>query len=71
MIYRIVPKKGRAVVKKDNVLINNYHPGYLHIHLDREPIKTDNVYEIVEIVVRHIERYRKVVIGKLREEICK
>jgi len=29
VVYRIVPKKGWAVVvKEDNVLIDNYHHGY-------------------------------------------
>lgn len=72
VIYRIVPKKGWAVVvKEDNVLIDNYHHGYPHIHPDREPNKTNDVYEVVEIVVRHIERYGKVVMEKLRDELCR
>ena len=71
VLYRIVPRKGWAVVvKEDNVLIDNYHHGYPHIHPEREPIKTDDVYEVVEIVVRHIERYGKVKLDKLREELC-
>ena len=58
VIYRIVPKKGWAVVvKEDNVLIDNYHHGYPHIHPDREPIKYDDVYVVVDIVVKHIEGY--------------
>ncbi len=71
VLYRIVPLKGWAVVvKEDNVLIDNYHHGYPHIHPDREPIKIVDVYEVVEIVVRHIERYGKVNLDKLREELC-
>ncbi len=71
VVYRIVPKKGWAVVvKEDNILIDNYHHGYPHIHPDREPIKTNDVYKVVEIVVRHIERYGRVVIEKLREDLC-
>ncbi len=72
VIYRIVPKKGWAVVvKEDNVLIDNYHYGYPHIHSDREPIKYDDIYKVVEIVVRHIEKYGKVELEKLREELCR
>ncbi len=71
VLYRIVPRKGWAVVvKEDNVLIDNYHHGYPHIHPEREPIKANDVYEVVEIVVRHIERYGKVKLDKLREELC-
>jgi len=71
VVYRIVPGKGWAVVvKEDKILIDNYHHGYPHIHPDREPIKTDDVYEVVKIVVRHIEKYGKVVIEKLRDELC-
>ena len=72
VIYRVVPGKGWAVVvKEDNVLIDNYHHGYPHIHPDRAPIKYDDVYKVVEIVVRHIERYGKVKIEKLRDELCR
>ena len=71
VIYRIVPKRGWAVVvKEDNVLIDNYHHGYAHIHPDRKRIKYDDVHKVVEIVVRHMEKYGKVEMEKLREELC-
>ena len=40
-------------------------------HSDGESIRTNDVYEVVEIVVRHIERYGRVVMEKLRDELCR
>ncbi|MBO8183111.1 MAG: hypothetical protein H0Z28_10025 [Archaeoglobus sp.] len=72
IIYRVVPKKGWAVViKEDNVLIDNYHHGFPHIHPERDPIKYEDVYEVVEIVIKHIERYGEIKLEKLRDELCR
>jgi len=71
VLYRIVPGKWAVVVKEDNVMIDNYHHGYPHIQPDRETIKINDVCGVVEIVVRHIERYGKVKLDKLREELCR
>jgi len=72
IIYRVVPKKGWAIViKEDNVLIDHYHHGFPHIHPERDPIKYEDVYEVVEIVIKHIEKYGEIKLEKLRDELCR
>ncbi|RLI79071.1 hypothetical protein DRP07_10450 [Archaeoglobales archaeon] len=72
IIYRVVPKKGWAIViKEDNVLIDHYHHSFPHIHPERDPIKYEDVYEVVEIVIKHIEKYGEIKLEKLRDELCR
>jgi hypothetical protein len=47
-----------VVVMPDELLIDNYHHGYPHIHPDREKIKVDTLEEALAIVLNHIENNR-------------
>lgn len=65
-------KRGWAVViMPDNILIDNYEHGYLHIHPNRDEIKTNSMEEVLNIVKLHIEINKKVDFKKLKEELIK
>lgn len=71
VVFRKIEDKGWAiVVKEDKVLIDNYHHGFAHIHPDRRKIKYQDLEDALEAVVKHIEKYGKINVERLREEIC-
>ena len=59
------------VIIPDNILLDNYEHGFPHIHPDRAEIKTKTLYETLFIVKAHIEKYKKVELDLLREELLK
>ncbi len=65
-------KRGWSIViMPDNILIDNYHHGYPHIHPDRDKIAYDNPQIIYKIICDHIARENKVVLDKLKKELMK
>ncbi len=75
MIYRRRSKRGWAIViMPDNVRIDNFH-GFPHLHLtekgNHEPIKYDSFDTVINIVIDHIERNRKLNKEKLILELKK
>ncbi len=71
ILFREVEGKGWAiVVKEDGLLIDSYHHGFAHIHPDRRKIKYTKLEDALEAVISHIEKYGKIELEKLREEIC-
>ena len=56
---------------QDIYLYENYEHGFPHIHPDRAMIKTKTLYETLFIVKANIEKYKKVELDLLREELLK
>ncbi|KZX11073.1 hypothetical protein [Methanobrevibacter curvatus] len=50
----------------DNILIDNFHHGHVHIHPDRREIKTQDLQSTLIIVLKHISTNKEVQYGKLR-----
>jgi hypothetical protein len=65
-------KKGWSIViMPDNILIDNFHHGYPHIHPDRKEIKIDEPNELLKEVLKHIAINHGVNYNKLRMELIK
>ncbi|MDR2543964.1 MAG: hypothetical protein LBD03_00175 [Methanobrevibacter sp.] len=50
----------------DEILIDNYHHGYPHIHPYREEIKTKTLEETLNVVLIHLDNNKGVNLKKLR-----
>jgi hypothetical protein len=71
-IYINQSKRGWSIViMPDNILIDNFHHGYPHIHPDRDEIAYDNPQKVYDIISNHIKREQGIKIKKLREELLK
>jgi hypothetical protein len=71
-IYINQSKKGWSVViMPDNILIDNFHHGYPHIHPDRDEIVYNDPQKVYDIISVHILREKGVKIKKLKEELLK
>ena len=69
-VYGSFNKKGWSVViMPDDILIDNYHHGYPHIHPDREEIKTKTLNDTLTVVLRHLEKNKGINLSKLRKEL--
>ncbi|GAA5818869.1 MAG: conserved hypothetical protein [Methanobrevibacter sp. CfCl-M3] len=69
-VYGTYNKKGWSVViMPDEILIDNYHHGYPHIHPNREEIKTKTLEETLNIVLIHLDNNKGVNLKKLRMEL--
>jgi len=69
-VYGSFNKKGFSVViMSDDILIDNYHNGYPHIHPDREEIKTKTLNDTLTVVLRHLEKNKGINLSKLRKEL--
>ncbi|MEE1117804.1 hypothetical protein [Methanosphaera sp.] len=71
IIFQETIRGWSIVIMPDNILIDNYEHGFPHIHPDRAMIKTKTLYETLFIVKAHIEKYKKVELDLLREELLK
>jgi len=68
-VYGSYTKKGWAIViMPDDILIDNYHHGYPHIHPEREEIKTKTLEDTLNHVLIHLEDNKGINLKKLREE---
>lgn len=70
IIFQETVRGWSIVIMPDNILLDNEH-GFPHIHPDRAEIKTKTLYETLFIVKTHIEKYKKVELDLLREELLK
>lgn len=69
-VYCKNTKKGWSVViMPDNILIDNYHHGYPHIHPEREEIITKTLEETKNKILAHIELNKGLNLNKLRKEL--
>jgi len=71
IIFQETIRGWSIVIMPDNILIDNYEHGFPHIHPDRAIIKNKTLYETLFIVNAHIEKYKKVELDLLREELLK
>ena len=55
----------------ENILIDNYHHGFPHIHPDRKEIKTTKLEPKLITVLKHINKNKDVKYDELREELIK
>ena len=56
-IYYLNTLKGWSIViMPDDILIDNFHHGYAHIHPDRKEIITSDLQTTLIIVLTHIEK---------------
>lgn len=71
-IYMRQSKRGWSiVVMPDNLLIDNFHHGYPHIHPQREKIAYDDPEIVFQIVTDHIQRENSINFEKLKKELIK
>ena len=71
-IYYSSSTKGWSIViMPENILIDNYHHGFSHIHPDRKEIKTTELEPTLIIVLNHINKNKDVKYDELREELIK
>lgn len=71
-VYYNNNKRGWSIViMPDNILIDNFHHGYAHIHPDRKEIKLENSKDVLREVLNHIERNKGVNYNQLRKELIK
>ena len=71
IIFQETLRGWSIVIMPDNILLDNYEHGFPHIHQDRAEIRTKTLYETLLIVKAHIEKYKKVELDLLREELLK
>ena len=71
IIYQETIRGWSIVIMPDNILLDNYEHGFPHIHPDRAEIRTKTLYETLLIVKAHIEKYKRVELDLLREELLK
>ena len=70
IIYMRQSKRGWSiVVMSDNLLIDNFHHGFPHIHPEREKITYDDPEVVFKIVSDHIQRENKINLAKLKKEL--
>jgi len=55
----------------DELLIDNYHHGYPHIHPYREEIKTKTLDETLIFVLLHLDTNKGLDLNLLRKELIK
>lgn len=71
-IYYLKTFKGWSIViMPDDILIDNFHHGYAHIHPDRKEITTTDLNSTLVKVLKHINNNKGVNYQKLRKELIK
>jgi Fe-S cluster biosynthesis and repair protein YggX len=71
-VYHNITKKGWAIViMPDNILIDNFHHGYPHIHPDRKEIKLNDSNIVLEEVLKHLNKNKGMDYMQLRKELIK
>lgn len=65
------PKGWSIVIMPDEILIDNLHHGFAHIHPDRKEIKTENLEDTYKKVMEHVNTNKGVKYDKLRKELIR
>jgi len=65
------PAGWSVIIMPDNILIDNFHHGFAHIHPDRKEIKTKKQKETFEAVTKHIHENKGINFEKLKKELIK
>lgn len=71
IIFQETVRGWSIVIMPDNILLDNYDHGSPHIHQDKSEIRTKTLYETLFVVKSHIEKYKKIELDLLREELLK
>jgi hypothetical protein len=67
----ISPKGWSIVIMPDNILIDNFHHGYTHIHPDRKEIITETQEDTLKKVLEHLHENKGINLEKLEKELIK
>ena len=59
------------VIMPENILLDNFHHGYAHIHPDRKELKTKDLETTLIKILEHISNNEGVDYDKLRKELIK
>jgi len=71
-IYYSSSIKGwNIVIMPENILIDNHHHGFSHIHPKRKEIKSNELETTLTLVLKHINTNKDVHYDKIREDLIK
>jgi len=74
LVY-LIPNKWSVVIMPENIIIDNYHISYPHIHSDpakhckKEKINLKNGTDVYNKVIEHIEENKGLNLEKLKGEL--
>ncbi|MDR2623652.1 MAG: hypothetical protein LBC39_03630 [Methanobrevibacter sp.] len=69
--YSMSLKGWSIVIMPENILIDNFHHDFSHIHPDRKEIKTEDLQSILILVIKHVNNNKCVNYETLRKELIK
>jgi len=76
-MVKLVDSKWSVVIMPDNIIIDNHHIAYPHIHHDpnkhylKERIKVKDGNEVYNKVMDHVEKFKGLNLEKLIDELKK
>jgi trans-aconitate methyltransferase len=65
------PKCWSIVIMPDNILLDNFHHGYAHLHPDKKEIITKTREKTLEKVLNHLHENKKINFKQLEKELVK
>lgn len=65
------PKGWSIVIMPDNILLDNFHHGYAHLHPDRKELITKTRDDTLKMVLEHLHKHKKINFKQLERELIK